>query len=63
MKPTRSRSRKTLAIGAEQSNAAQQDDISEVQESPRTQPANDEAITRMDEFVNENPTIFEKLGR
>ncbi|XP_071933903.1 uncharacterized protein [Coffea arabica] len=63
MKPTRSRSRKALTIGVEQSNAAQQEDISEGQESPRTQPANEEAITRMAEFVTENPNIFEELGR
>ncbi|XP_027094951.1 uncharacterized protein [Coffea arabica] len=63
MKPTRSRSRKALAIGAEQSNVAQQEGISEGQESPRTQPANEEAITRMAEFVTENPNIFEELGR
>ena len=63
MKPTRSRSRKALTIGAEQSNAAQQEDIFEGQESPRTQPANEEAITRMAEFVTENPNIFEELGR
>ncbi|XP_027158226.1 uncharacterized protein LOC113759845 [Coffea eugenioides] len=63
MKPTRSRSRKALTIGAEQSNAAQQEDISEGQESPRTQPANEEVITRMAEFVTENPNIFEELER
>nr|XP_027123991.1 uncharacterized protein LOC113740648 [Coffea arabica] len=63
MKPTRSRSRKALTIGAEQSNAAQQEDISEGQESSRTQPANEEVITHMAEFVTENPNIFEELGR
>ena len=63
MKPTRSKSRKALTIGAEQSNAAQQEDISEGQESPRTQPANEEAVARMAEFVTENPNIFEELGR
>ncbi|XP_071906224.1 uncharacterized protein [Coffea arabica] len=63
MKPTRSKSRKTLTIGAEQSNAAHQEDTSEGQESPRIQPANEEAIPRMAEFVTENPNIFEKFGR
>ncbi|XP_027174210.1 uncharacterized protein LOC113773797 [Coffea eugenioides] len=63
MKPTRSKSRKALTIGAEQSNAAQPEDISEGQEPPRTHPANEEAITRMAEFVTENPNIFEELGR
>ena len=63
MKPARSRSGKALTIGAEQSNAAHQEDISEGQESPRIQPANEEVITRMAEFVNENPNIFEELGR
>ncbi|XP_071924826.1 uncharacterized protein [Coffea arabica] len=63
MKPTRSKSRKALTVGAEQSNAAQPEDIPEGQGSPRTQPANEEAITRMAEFVTENPNIFEELGR
>nr|XP_027089516.1 uncharacterized protein LOC113710608 [Coffea arabica] len=63
MKPTRSKSRKALTIGAEQSNAASQEDISEGQGPPRTQPANEEAITRMAEFVTENPNIFEELGK
>ena len=61
MKPTRSRSRKVLTIGAEQSAAAQQENASEGQASVRTQPANDEAIARMAEFVSENPNIFEEL--
>ena len=63
MKPMCSRSRKALTIGAEQSNAAQQEDISEGHESPRTQPANEDAIARMAEFVTENPNIFEEVGR
>nr|XP_027099262.1 uncharacterized protein LOC113718566 [Coffea arabica] len=63
MKPTRSKSRKALTIGAEQSNATQPEDISEGQEPPRTQPANEEAVARMAEFVTENPNIFEELGR
>ena len=63
MKPARSKSKKALTIEAEQSNAAQQENIPEGQESPRTQPANEEAITRMTEFVTENPNSFEELGR
>ncbi|XP_027173140.1 uncharacterized protein LOC113772850 [Coffea eugenioides] len=57
MKPTRSKSRKALAIGAEQSNAAQQEDISEGQEPPRTQPANEEAVARMAEFERLPPNF------
>nr|XP_027082689.1 uncharacterized protein LOC113705025 [Coffea arabica] len=63
MKPARSKSRKALTIEAEQSNAAQPENISEEQGPPRAPPANEEAITRMAEFVTENPNIFEELGR
>ncbi|XP_071906205.1 uncharacterized protein [Coffea arabica] len=51
MNPTRSKSRKALTIGAEQSNAAQQEDISEGQGSPRTQPANEEAISQLGKYL------------
>ena len=63
MKPTRSRSRKVLTIGTEHSTAAQQDNASKGRESLRTQLANEEVITRMAEFVSENPNIFEELWR
>ena len=63
MKPTRSRSRRVLTIGAEPSVAARQENAPEGQESHETRPTNEEAITRMAEFVAENPNIFEELGR
>ncbi|XP_071909560.1 uncharacterized protein [Coffea arabica] len=63
MRSTRSRSGRVPSTGAGQISGAQQDRISEEQGSPRTQPNNEEAITKMAEFVSHNPTIFEELGR
>ena len=63
MKPTRSRSRKVLTIGVKPSTTAQQENVSEGQGSPEAQPTNGEAMTRIAEFVAENPNIFEELGR
>ena len=63
MKSTRSRSRRVPTTRAEPSAAAQQDNISEEQESQRTEPANEEVIARITEFVAENPNIFYELRR
>ena len=63
MRPTRSSSRKVPSIGAELNSAAQHDHVSEEQGSTRTQPANEDALAKIAEFIADNPNIFEELRK